>query len=96
MTANADIQTDVRQNALMVPSSAIKTQNGKSNVLVPQKDASVAPQRVAVETGISNDTSVEIIFGLTEGQQIVVRTVNSTATTNTANQNSFGGPGMRL
>lgn len=95
MTVNASIQTDVRQNVLTVPSSAVKTQNGQSYVLTfdpPLENesgsasvtASVEPIKTPVETGISDDTNIEILSGLTPGQQIVVRTTTATATASAA------------
>jgi hypothetical protein len=49
-----------------------------------------------VVIGISDDLNVEIISGLEEGQQIVVRTLTGTAAANTTSSNSTvrgtGGP----
>ncbi len=115
MTANATIQSAVHQDVLTVPSSAVKTQNGASYVLVfdpaitdtggTQGTVSkVLPRQVGVTTGISSDTDVEILSGLTEGQQIVTRTVTGTAatasaartTTTTRTGGGLGGAGIRL
>jgi HlyD family secretion protein len=114
MTVNAAIQTDVHQNVLVVPSSAVKTQNSQSYVLAFSPALSGAtssspvtsattPSQIPVVTGISDDTNVEITSGLTEGEQIVVKTVTSSAktsataaTTATASRSSsvrIGGPG---
>lgn len=97
MTVNAAIITDVRQDVLMVPASAVKTQGGTS--IVQSFDPALAetggtqgivsqtpPQQVPVEVGVSDDTNIEILSGLTERQQIVVRTVS--ATTQTTAQSS--------
>ena len=106
MTVNASIQTDTKQDVLIVPSSAVKTQNGVSYVQVfnpalPENGGAqgvtskIIPQQIEVVTGISDDTNVEIISGLEEGQQIVTRTIsasaaNTTATSGSANRG--GGP----
>ncbi len=109
MTVNAAIITAAHQDVLAVPSSAIKTQNGQSFVsafVPPINDtgasasqgvaSKTAPQQIPVETGISDDTNTEITSGLTEGEQIVVRTV-SAAVAQTAAKSSapslFGGSG---
>jgi HlyD family secretion protein len=93
MTVNADITANSKADVLLVPSSAIKTVGGKSFVQVlptvyPQGPAmkagvtsSVAPTNKPVTIGASNDTSVEIISGVVEGDQIVTKTVVGTATT---------------
>jgi HlyD family secretion protein len=90
MTVNANIQTAAHTDALIVPSSAVKTANGASYVQVfdpPLADlggtagvtSSAPPRSIEVTTGISDDTNVEILSGLKEGQQVVVRTISGTA-----------------
>lgn len=90
MTANAAIQTDTKQDVLVVPSSAVKTQNGVSYVQVFDPPLSqtggtqgvtspIAPRQLEVVTGIADDTNVEIVSGLAQGQQIVTRTISGTA-----------------
>ena len=111
MTVNAAIITDTAQNVLTVPSSAVKTSNGVSRVQVVENapsDASTSgvtlettPKQVEVTTGLSDDTSIEILSGLTEGQTIVTKTITSSTSANTttsssrsSNTRSMGGPGM--
>ena len=102
MTVNASIITDAHQDVLVVPSSAVKTTGGASYVLAfdpPLADASstqgvvsmIAPQQVPVTTGLSDDTNVEILSGLTEGQQIVVRTTTGAATAAVARTTTTAG-----
>jgi HlyD family secretion protein len=102
MTVNAAIITDSKTDVLSVPSSAVKTQNGSSYVLVftpPLTEAGSAtgitsktePERVTVQTGISDDVTVEILSGLEEGQQIVTRTTTATASSATASARTSGG-----
>lgn len=94
MSVSAAIITDVRQNVLTVPNSAIKTQGDTSYVemfATPLENAtgaqgaiaSSAPARKTVEIGTSNDTLTEIISGLNEGDQIVTRTITASAQTTT-------------
>jgi RND family efflux transporter MFP subunit len=108
MTVNASIQTQVKQDVLMVPSSAVKTSNGVSHVSVftpalvdtggaAGTASNSAPAATEVTVGISDDTNVEIVTGLTEGQQIVTRTILGTATTATpATTQNRGAPSIRL
>lgn len=110
MSVNASIVTAVKPSVLKVPVSAVKSQNNTSIVMVfePDLDATDAsvgvlsktsPRAVTVVTGISNDTSIEIVSGLSERQQIVTRTITGTgakSTTSTAPRGGFGAPGMRL
>ena len=111
MTASAIIVTDTRLGVLMVPTSAITTIGTRSFVLVPNTFASTTASStkfrtnqtpvqttvhmVPVVVGISNDTSTEIIDGLTEGQTVVTRTVaaGTTSTATTARTGSIFGLG---
>ncbi len=90
MTVNAAIITDAHQDVLTVPSSAVKTQGGSSYVMVFNPEVPntggtqgvtslTPPQQVPVEVGISDDKNIEILSGLSEGQQIVTRTITASA-----------------
>lgn len=107
MTVNASIQTAVKQDVLTVPTSAVKTQNGVSYVQVFDPALTdtggtqgvvlkTPPQQVMVEVGITDDTTVEIRSGLTEGQQIVTRASSGVSATKAATQRTpslLGGGG---
>jgi HlyD family secretion protein len=101
MTVNASIQTAVHQEVLAVPSSAVKTTNGVSYAQVFNPPlvntggiqgvvSAVTPTQVLVETGISDDTQVEILSGLTAGEQIVTRTITGAAATTEARTTTTG------
>lgn len=107
MTVNADIQTQAHTDVLIVPSSAVKTSGGSSYVLAFTPEltdtggtqgvvSATAPAQVPVEVGISDDTNVEILSGLTEGQQIVTKTTTgaTTQTASSATTRSSGGGGQ--
>ena len=78
-SASADITTGTRTKAIAVPIQALvvreKPSSGKSGKPVDEegvyvhKDGKV--QFAPVTTGLTGETSVEIVRGLTEGQQIV-------------------------
>ncbi|HSR89524.1 MAG TPA: efflux RND transporter periplasmic adaptor subunit [Candidatus Udaeobacter sp.] len=105
MSVSAAIITDIKQDVLIVPSSAVKTQNGVS--YVEQLDqtiqnpssqgvtSAVAPHEQMVQVGASNDTQTEIISGLKEGDQIIVRTIAASAAKPATTQapSLFGGAG---
>ena len=98
MTVSASIVTDMKENVLTVPASAIKTQGNRSFVLVPKSQTEpVQPQSVSVVVGLTGDDSVEIISGLQEGEQYVSRTITAAATTATTAQapSLFGGGAAR-
>ncbi len=107
MSVSAAIITNVRQDVILVPNSAVKSQNNESYVeVVDMTKSSLAAngtssqtetgtlvtKRQTVQVGAVNDTMTEIVSGLNEGDTVVVRSV--TASTQTT-QSSQGG-GIRL
>lgn len=70
MTANIDILTDKRENALYVPSRAVFTRNEKKYVKIPNGLTITADTEVTAGLR-GSDGSIEILSGLTEGQTIV-------------------------
>ncbi len=95
MSAQVNIITQTKDNALTVPSSAITTQNGQSYVKV-MKDGT--PTSVAVTTGLTADSQVEITSGLNEGDTVVTAAKSSNSGTNTSSQSIFStfGGGNRI
>lgn len=96
MSVSASIITEAKQDVLMVPNSAIKSQGDVSYVEIFEKEIATAqisssetPTQQIVETGLSNDTSTEIVSGLSEGQKVISRTTaassSSAAQTTTSN-----------
>ncbi len=108
MSVSAAIITDIHSDVLVVPNSAIKNQGNQSYVEMfttplPASStqggapSSVPPEQKSVEGGLSNDDSTEIISGLKEGDQVVVKTVQSSTKTTTASTapSLFGTGGNR-
>lgn len=102
MSVSAFIIVDSKQDILTVSSSAIKTSNGESYILIPAKGSydtakvgnssgvtlKTAPKQQIITTGLTDDTSTEILTGLSEGDIIVSRTVaSSTKQTTITSQN---------
>jgi len=98
MSVSTQINTQVKTDALAIPGSAVHTSaNGGSYVLAfdPPLVASstaaankgitstLAPQQIPVTVGINNTTMTEITSGITAGQQVVIRSITSAATTAT-------------
>ncbi len=93
MSVSASIITDVKQDVLYVPNSAIKEQGGESYVEVMQ-GASTVPERKTVQVGLANDTITEIVSGLSQGDNVVTQTITSTAAT--AQTQSQQNSGIRI
>lgn len=101
MTSTANIITGVKQNVLLVPNSAVKTQAGQSYVQVLNQNSvkpstanaallisAVAPENRPVEIGLSNDTETEIVSGLSESDMVITQTVDPSKTTTVTTQTS--------
>ena len=67
MTVNLDIQTDKKENVLYLPYYVIKERNGYKYVQVLE-DGQIKEREI--KTGLEGETRVEIIEGLTEGEQV--------------------------
>jgi len=93
MSVSANIITNVKQDVLTVPNSAIKSQNGTSyiemfDIALPApapgvqgSPSLVLPINQTVEVGVFDDTSTEIISGIKEGDQVVIKTITASAST---------------
>jgi HlyD family secretion protein len=91
MSVSAAIITKIKQDILTVPNSAIKNQNGSAYVEmfdtplldplpgVQGSPSLVSPRQQNITTGISNDTSTEIVSGLNENDSIVTKTITGTS-----------------
>lgn len=108
MSVTASVIIDSKIDVLMVPTSAVKSQNGASYVqmfdtpLAPPlvgeigTQSDVLPKQVPVEIGITDDSNTEIISGLKSGDQVVSKVINASKTTTTQTPSLFGsGGGVR-
>lgn len=103
MSVSAAIITDVRQDVLLVPNSAVKQKNGVSFVEIYTSENQV-PQQQEVTIGLSNDTMTEIVNGLNEGEKVVTQTIAVSAVSSSAQPStglripgiSTGGGGARI
>ena len=76
MSVSVNIITDLKIDVLMVPNSAIKTQNDLTYVEL-MKDS--IPTLQPIETGITNDVDTEVISCLKENDEIITQTFDSTS-----------------
>ncbi len=93
MTATANVVVAQRNNALIVPNRAIRTQ-GTQKILTILSEGKQIP--LQVQTGLSNDTNTEIISATANGTPIQLEdgdTVVLNPTTTTGNNRIPGGGG---
>ena len=70
MTATVTFLLAVNDNALRIPTHALRDSNGGQSVLVPGTDGT--PREQAVESGISDGRQTEILSGLKEGDSVLI------------------------
>jgi len=90
MTADVDITTQSKQNAVTIPIDALIEKNGKTFVLIAGKDTE--PVEKEVKVGIRNDTTVEIIEGVKEGDRIAFPSSMGKGSLPSMNQNQIRVP----
>lgn len=89
MSASANIIIESKNDILIAPLSAVQAEADQSTVRILRNDIE---QVIPVEVGISSDSQIEIVSGLSEGELIITGTSTSN---NTSIQGSspFGGFG---
>ncbi len=73
MSMSTTIITASKSDILTVPISAIKTATDGSSYVQVLADGQ--PSNKTIVTGLSNDTTIEIVSGLEEGEEIITKTV---------------------
>jgi len=92
MSVSAAVITDVKQDVLLVPNSAVKSDGNGQYVEFLINNA---PQSQSVEAGLSNDTMTEIKSGIKEGDKIVIQTITVAIQTQTTQSSTgFRIPGL--
>lgn len=91
MSISASIITDIKQDALLAPNSAVKQQGDAAYVEIFAGETQ-APRQQTVQTGLSNDTMTEITSGLNEGDRVVTQTITQTTSQSQTQQNT----GLRI
>ena len=79
MAASASIIIDTKEDVVLVPAGAVQNQNGQPTVRILKNGE---PQTVAIETGLSSDSQIEIISGVSEEDEVITGTTSAGATTN--------------
>ncbi len=88
MSATVNFMMDERRNVLIIPLNAVKKMGTNSYAFV---QAGGQINAVQIKTGLENDENIELLSGLTEGQQVVIPTAKIAQ--DALQQNRFrGGP----
>ncbi len=68
MTVNLDIETDKKENVLLIPIRALKFEDSTKYVEILTNGK---PEKRQITTGIENDQFVEVLSGLKEGDKVI-------------------------
>lgn len=88
MSVSAEIINNEKKDALLIPTSAIKDQNGKKTVSVEKNGDTTL---VEVQTGITGSSETEITGGLNEGDTVLIESLPTSGFTTTTSQQNQGG-----
>lgn len=75
MTTQDTIKIAAKDNALVVPVSALVERNGKTYVKIQENDNQVVEK--VITTGLSDGIHIEVVSGLTEGQRVILSQMTS-------------------
>ncbi len=96
MSASANIITQTKDNVILLPLNAVQVQNGESWVRIMRNGR---VEQLPVEIGLSSDSQIEIISGLSEGDTIITNIISSSSQQRGPQTQSpfsgFGGGGFR-
>lgn len=81
MTANVGFVVTSRQDALLVPSEAVKLRDGHFYVLLPPAKSNGAPAEKEIKTGLSDGKRTEVLEGVTEGEKLLAPHLRTSART---------------
>jgi len=88
MNANVDFIEQSKENILLIPKEAIYNENGNNYVLIKQNNAK-SPLKRQVVLGISDDRNVEVISGVNENDQIIIKTKRYSLPKSSTGKNPF-------
>lgn len=85
MSVSASIITDSKQGVVVVPNSAIKTENNKNIIQILLAGAA---ENRDVEIGIANSASSEVLKGISVGDEVITQTISSGSSSSSASSST--------
>ena len=77
MTANVVFTISEKDNILLIPSEAVQNQRGQTTVLKAAATPGEKPQPVTIQTGLTDGKQTEVVSGLAEGDNILIKTFSA-------------------
>lgn len=94
MNATVDFKSEGKENALLIPVSAVQKGKNESFVLLKQ-EGSKQPVKRIVELGMTDDKNFEVLSGLGKNDTIIVKVKKYVLPTGTIGSNPFSPMGQR-
>lgn len=91
MSVSAVIITGSKEDVIMAPNSAVKSEGEESYVEVL---VGGAPIKKPIQTGLSNATNIEIISGASPGDQVITQTIMGSDSSTSTQASGFRLPGI--
>lgn len=88
MSASAEIVVAEKLGVLVIPNSALTTKEGRTTVMLASTENGVSGGAREVVTGLSDDTKIEVISGVKEGDRLVIS--SGTASEGSSSSGSTG------
>ncbi|MBI4397125.1 MAG: efflux RND transporter periplasmic adaptor subunit [Elusimicrobia bacterium] len=76
MTANVTFQVASRENTLLLPAEAVRQEEGRSSVMLPNPAGHGKPEMREIETGLSDGKNIEVLSGLQEGDRVLAASLS--------------------
>lgn len=72
MSVDADVVINSKSDVLIIPAAAVQSKDGKTIVRVLERSEGEVILEKDVELGINNNTWVEVVSGLAEGEAVII------------------------
>ncbi|MFH1723993.1 MAG: HlyD family efflux transporter periplasmic adaptor subunit [Elusimicrobiota bacterium] len=89
MTANVQFLIAAKNGVLVLPAQAVHSRGERSMVLIRDPEGGKRPSRMRIETGLSDGKRVEVVSGLREDDEVLLRTMEMPKSRESAGSNPF-------
>lgn len=90
MSANIEIVEKTRRNALLLPSEAVKEDNGEKYIVIKgEENGKPRPEKRIITTGLTSNDDIEILTGLNDDDTVIVSSKSFVLPKSSSGKNMF-------
>ncbi|MBI3291310.1 MAG: HlyD family efflux transporter periplasmic adaptor subunit [Elusimicrobia bacterium] len=89
MTANVTFIVGSKKDTLVLPAEAVRLDNGRTVVMIPNPSRPSRPSSREIHTGLSDGKRVEILSGLQEGETVLAAVIHKSLPSESTQVNPF-------